>query len=835
MIRPLVLPFLLLATALAGASVAHAQSVRWEPSGGTLAVGQTTELSLIFVDCEPTGDVSLPPLPGITAGRPSRGEQSSFNIVNGQASRTRTVYLTYSILPTAKAPLEIPAFTVQTDKGGLTVPAVSFRVGDATVGGTSMPLESAANSRLAVGEGTAWAGQVVPVNYTLSVTNRFPANIGSNPDWNATPLVFEEWSQPEPFNSVVNGETRNNVLYKSRGYIREPGTYTLGALNQLVNLRVPASGFSIFQSFQAEQFNITSNRPSLVVRPLPQPAPASFAGAVGDFKLVSKVVPETATISEPITWTLELSGVGNWPDVTGLPAREASRDFRVVQPQAKRTQADGALFEASLSEDVVLIPTKPGSYTLGPVAWTYFDPVSGTYKTLTTERITVTVTPSESDPVAVAPPVPAPSSGVAASAPPPPAPPVAPAPIPLDPLPGLAEAAAPLSRTGLTALLVASVAWVPLLWLGLALQRARRQDPWKSRREARAGLARTLSALSGIRDPASTGRLLRAWQQQTAALWAIHRAAPTSASFTDTPDWSRLWVESESCLFGPDPTLPSDWVSRAEAALSARHVPGFSPASVFLPRNLLPFVAALALLATTPVGGADAGATAYGRSEFAAAERVWREALSKRPTDWIAHHNLALALAQQDRWSEAAGHATAAFVQNPSHPSVRWHFELALNRAGYAPPALAAFAQPRFVHRLALLFSPAGWQGVLGGAGLLLGLAGALALIQLYGFSPRWAPLAAALCVMLALATATTAVVSLHHYGLAKDPRTALVWHATTLRSIPTEADTAQKTSPLAAGSLAIVERSFLGWIRLAFPNGQTGWVRNEDVVRLYR
>ncbi len=835
MIRRLVLPLFLLVIALSGAPSAYAQSVRWEPSGGTLAVGQTTELSLIFVDCEPTGDVTLPALQGITVGRPNRGEQSSFNIVNGQASRTRTVYLTYSILPTAKAPLQVPTFTVQTDKGALAVPAVSFQVGDATVGGTSMPLESAANSRLTVGEGTAWAGQVLPVTYTLSVTNRFPANIGSNPDWNATPLVLEEWSQPEPFNSVVNGETRNNVLYKSRGYIREPGTYTLGALNQLVNLRVPASGFSIFQSFQAEQFNITSNRPSVVVRPLPQPAPASFAGAVGDFKLVSKVVPQTATISEPITWTLELSGTGNWPDITGLPAREASRDFRVVQPQAKRTQANGALFEASLGEDVVLIPTKPGSYTLGPVAWTYFDPISGTYKTLTTERITVTVTPSVSDPIAVAPPVPALPSGTAVTAPSLPGPPAAPTPIPLDPLPGLAESAAPLSRTGLVALLAASVAWLPFLWLGLALQRARRQDPWKDRRAARAQLARTLAALGASRDPASTATLLREWQQHTAALWEVNRAAPTATAFTAAPDWARLWLESENCLFGPGTALPPDWVTRAEAALAAKRVPGFTPSSLFLPRNLLPFVASLAVLAVTPVGGADAGAAAYGRSEFAAAEKVWREALSQRPTDWIAHHNLALALAQQDRWSEAAGHATAAFVQNPSHPSVRWHFDLALNRAGYAPPDLAAFARPRPVHQLARLFSPAGWQWILGGAGLMLGLTGALALLHLYGRGPRWSPLAAWLCLAFAFATGATAAVSLHRYGLAQDPRTAVVWHATTLRSIPTEADTAQKTSPLPAGSLAIVERTFLGWIRLGFPNGQTGWVRNEDVVRLYR
>ena len=79
------------------------------------------------------------------------------------------------------------------------------------------------------------------------------------------------------------------------------------------------------------------------------------------------------------------------------------------------------------------------------------------------------------------------------------------------------------------------------------------------------------------------------------------------------------------------------------------------------------------------------------------------------------------------------------------------------------------------------------------------------------------------------------AVASLHFYGDAADPRAAIAWHQVLLRSIPTEADTQQKTSSLPAGSLGIVDKDFLGWVRLTFPNGQTGWVRQEDIVWLYR
>src|SRR5690606_33382673 len=69
-----------------------------------------------------------------------------------------------------------------------------------------------------------------------------------------------------------------------------------------------------------------------------------------------------------------------------------SRDFRVVQPRAQRMPEEGKLFDATLSEDVVLIPTKPGSYRLGPVTWSYFDPKLGRYETVTVEPKTVEVT-----------------------------------------------------------------------------------------------------------------------------------------------------------------------------------------------------------------------------------------------------------------------------------------------------------------------------------------------------------------------------------------------------------------------------------------------------------
>ncbi len=72
--------------------------------------------------------------------------------------------------------------------------------------------------------------------------------------------------------------------------------------------------------------------------------------------------------------------------------------------------------------------------------------------------------------------------------------------------------------------------------------------------------------------------------------------------------------------------------------------------------------------------------------------------------------------------------------------------------------------------------------------------------------------------------------------GPLAHPQAVLVWQASVLRSIPTEADTTQKTTPLSAGSIAIADKTFLtSWTHLTFPGGQSGWVRSEGLIRLYR
>ena len=404
----------------------------------------------------------------------------------------------------------------------------------------------------------------------------------------------------------------------------------------------------------------------------------------------------------------------------------------------------------------------------------------------------------------------------------------------------------PWSTHAFCALLAAPLAAVLVAWAGLALWLSRRTDPERRRREARARLAGVIDKLRSAGTGDDARRLLLDWQRDAAVVWRLTQAVPTPSAIGDSA-WNTLWNESERAIYGPVPALPEDWAKRALAALSAKSVPGYRIGQLFRPRNLFPFLfagflAAVGILSCTLIAASDASArlspeSAYRQGDFASAEKGWRDELSRQPLSWTARHNLSLALAQQDHWDEGAAQAVAAFVQEPGNPYVRWQFALACEKAGAAPEPLAAFLPPGLLRSVAQLASPADWQHLAVASAWLAAGALIALLASAYGAassSRRWLGVSIAF-LALGLAAAGVSAACWRAFGTSADPDSGIVWRSSTLRSIPTEADSSQKTATITAGSLARLDKRFLGWVRLAFDNGQTGWVRKDEVVWLWQ
>jgi hypothetical protein len=385
----------------------------------------------------------------------------------------------------------------------------------------------------------------------------------------------------------------------------------------------------------------------------------------------------------------------------------------------------------------------------------------------------------------------------------------------------------------LAAACAAPFALLVAFWVALAYARAKETDPLRPRREARIRLGGTLTALRAA-PSSDKAPLLLAWQRDSAILWGIAHAAPAAPALSD-PAWVELWSEADRFLYSADTVLPADWAARAQSALEAKTLPQFNPARLLLPRNLVPVLALVVALSPCRLGAADPSA-AYRGGDFASAGKAWAAQANADPLDWTARHNLSLALAQQDRWGEAAAHASAAFVQNPSSPATRRQALVACDKAGFVPEPLDFLLQRGPVESLARLGSPGWWQRAGIGAAALGAAALALLLAASHGLSRKsWAVPTALAALTAAVLAGGASFVAYRAYGITADTRAVVVWRTGILRSIPTEADVSQKTTALPAGSAAIADKDFLEWIRLSFPNGQTGWIPRSEAVYLWQ
>ena len=820
-------------------AVLFAQSVRWDPPGGTLPVGEATGLQLIFDGCEPKGNPNPPRVPGLTLQL--NGQSSNISIING--SYSHTVTCNFAALLSQKQAVDIPAFDVETSKGTITVKATHFDPVGATVAG-GKSLDTAASSRIEVNPGSVWEGQVFDLTYAIQASHAYYPDFGrASFDWNPDPLVAEDWSNPSQYETQANGEAQTGLLRKTRAIAHKPGTYRLNPVNEAINLSVGVTGFGFFQQRQYQQFSVASATPTLEVRQLPT-APSNFSKAVGQFKLESKVVPENPGVGDPITWTLKLTGTGNWPDIAGLPTRHVSRDFQIIQPKAKRTPAEGKLFDATLTEDVVLVPTQAGTYTLDPVQFTYFNPTTGTYETLEAPAKTITVgaaTPTTAAGLQVTPP---PTVDATAKSLPKihvPEPAVLPSGLPRDPISESELVLIPLLDEGFYFNCAIAVIFILACWLSFSLIHANKNDPDHPRRKARSRLTKLLKSVQPAGDKNLLHSHLKTWQKDAAILLGIPSAAPTGNTIKD-PTWIQLWQEVESALYSEKQTIPNDWTERASQAVRQYSVSSFNVFKGLYPRNLFPFffsLGAFILLCTSSsYASTPSSESAYRRGNFEEAVSGWQNEVSQKPNSWSARHNLSLALAQTDHWDLAAAQAAAAFVQHPQNSQVRWQLALSSEKANYIPPSLAVLLTPGPTSDIAGKASPAEWQRYEIVSIWII----ALALTTLLLFSYQKKPLRKtfklwALCIVIlvGLISGGISYAALRYYGVTADNRSAIIWHPSTLRSIPTEADTAQKTIPLTAGSTGIAEKSFLGWIRLRFENGQTGWVRKEECVFIWK
>ena len=137
---------------------------------------------------------------------------------------------------------------------------------------------------------------------------------------------------------------------------------------------------------------LTSQTLNLDVKSLPEGGkPASFAGAVGNYNFKSEIDKTELSTNEAFTLTLTVSGVGN-VELLQMPELNFPPDFEVYDPKiTTNTDVNSHGLTGSKKAEYLVIPRRAGNFIVPATEFSFFNPTTGEYQTLTSDSYNINV------------------------------------------------------------------------------------------------------------------------------------------------------------------------------------------------------------------------------------------------------------------------------------------------------------------------------------------------------------------------------------------------------------------------------------------------------------
>ncbi|MGB5371687.1 MAG: BatD family protein [Flavobacteriaceae bacterium] len=330
---------------------------------------------------------------------PSQAISSSW--VNGVRSYSKTY--SYTLAPTARGNFTIKQATIVID--GKTYKSSPKQVEvTAAVDKPSdqMTADDVADESLhlvaEVSKDDPFLNEAVSVVYKLyvspsiSVTNYRPLD---NPKYN------NFWSQDIPItrlsaeNGTFDGKPyRYVVLKRVVLYPQKSGELEIEPLSLEVTVEVPTSRRDFFgqRMYTSTNKTVSAGRRTLDVKALPTMGkPENFGGAVGDFGFTVTTSKNNLKASESFQAKVEVSGKGNLK-LFQLPEPSLPGSLEVYEPEFEesvRTTLTGA--QGKVGNNYTIVPSFKGKYPIPPIAFSYFNPQTEKYNTITSDEIIINV------------------------------------------------------------------------------------------------------------------------------------------------------------------------------------------------------------------------------------------------------------------------------------------------------------------------------------------------------------------------------------------------------------------------------------------------------------
>lgn len=413
----------LLAVLLSDSMGAIAQTSFVAKVPSTVSVGREFKVQFVLSNAEGENFVCQPFKNATVLAGPSESRFSSFQYVNGTASKSSSITYTYILTAQHAGTISIPQASIKVKGKTMHTRALVIKAAESqNAGNNRQQPQSADDEEYYVKPQhagtkisqkdlyfTAEAGKKrVYEQEPILLTYKFHSKVGvglANVMIRQKPDLKGFWTQeiPLPRNLSPTVERKGNELYKvgtnlkylifpqQTGVLTIPGiTFDCDIIQQ--NSQMDAID-AFFNGKGSINVNIQRRTEDLDIEvlPLPKPTPAAFSGGVGQFQIQAKLITPVPRTNDIATLRFTVSGTGNMKLIKA-PVVVFPKDFETYDPKTTdhtHINADGIVGEMYF--DYTFVPRNVGKYTLPAISFVFFDSQAERYVTLQTAPIKMNI------------------------------------------------------------------------------------------------------------------------------------------------------------------------------------------------------------------------------------------------------------------------------------------------------------------------------------------------------------------------------------------------------------------------------------------------------------
>ena len=386
-------------------------------SSPVTVVGRPVEIVVTSRDArsaEVPQSLSVPGLRIELLGRSTRFEMNNFKM-------SSSLTYTYSVLPQQAGEFDIPAVEVRVGDKTLKTNPLRISVAEASAMQPPQGLPNAPSPQmpptggqaprsnglpyfgeLVLSKKKAFVGEVIPAEFRYYFNSSIGGEVGDRPNLVGEGFTVQKLANVPKREQIVNGENYIVFAFQTAITPAKSGPLEIPPAKLEARLQLPGSAPAGFDDFfrqfggiappgmftNMQEVGIETSSTALEISPLPkQGRPDDFSGAIGKFKMEASVSPKKAGPGDPVTLRVVISGQGNF-EAMGAPALVDDEDWRSYPPSEKFQSSDSISYSGEKAYEFLLVARTDQQQTPG-IRFSYLDPDSGKYETLTQNPLPV--------------------------------------------------------------------------------------------------------------------------------------------------------------------------------------------------------------------------------------------------------------------------------------------------------------------------------------------------------------------------------------------------------------------------------------------------------------